>query len=97
MTLDIRIPLGLMFAVLGVLLTVWGLYTSNNADMYARSLGVNVNLFWGVGLLAFGVIMLLFSQWKSAPAASTPSQPAPETAASGSSQPAPETGAEPKV
>ena len=56
MQLDIRLPIGLLFAVLGVLLTVYGL-TSDSA-IYQRSLGVNVNLIWGLVLLVFGATML---------------------------------------
>ena len=57
MGLDIRTPIGLMFAVVGVLLVVWGLLTEGS-DMYRRSLGLNVNLIWGAVLLAFGILMV---------------------------------------
>lgn len=56
MNLDIRIPIGLLFAMLGGLLIWYGL-TSNPA-VYARSLGVNINLVWGGVLLVFGLAML---------------------------------------
>jgi ABC-type Fe3+-siderophore transport system permease subunit len=56
MNLDLRLPIGLMFTIVGALLTVFGL-TSDNA-IYARSLGINVNLWWGLVLLAFGLVML---------------------------------------
>ena len=56
MRLDIRLPIGMLFAVLGVLLAVYGL-TSDPA-IYQRSLGRNVNLVWGLVLLVFGVTML---------------------------------------
>ena len=56
MGLDIRMPIGLMFTILGLLLTGYGLVSDN--AIYARSLGVNVNLWWGLVLLAFGGIML---------------------------------------
>jgi hypothetical protein len=54
--LDIRIPLGLLFLVVGVLLTAFGA-TSDNA-LYNRSLNINVNLWWGAVLVVFGAIML---------------------------------------
>jgi hypothetical protein len=57
MGLDIRTPIGLMFSVFGVILTIYG-FLSNPA-IYARSLGININLVWGLALLAFGIIMLL--------------------------------------
>ena len=56
MRLDIRLPIGIFFAVLGVMLAVYGL-TSDPA-IYQRSLGRNVNLIWGLVLLAFGATML---------------------------------------
>ncbi len=56
MKLDLRLPIGLMFTIFGALLTLFGL-TSDQA-IYARSLGINVNLWWGLVLLAFGLVML---------------------------------------
>lgn len=56
MRLDIRMPIGLMFSIFGAILTLYGV-TSDRA-MYERSLGVNVNLWWGLVLLAFGLVML---------------------------------------
>jgi protein-S-isoprenylcysteine O-methyltransferase Ste14 len=55
MRLDIRIPVGLLFVVVGALLTVFGV-TSDSA-LYNRSLNINVNLWWGAVLLVFGVVM----------------------------------------
>jgi len=54
--LDIRIPLGLLFVVVGALLTAFGA-TSDNA-LYSRSLNINVNLWWGAVLVVFGAIMV---------------------------------------
>ena len=56
MRLDVRFPIGGMFSILGALLTLYGI-TSDRA-IYARSLGINVNLWWGLVLLAFGLVML---------------------------------------
>jgi hypothetical protein len=61
MGLDIRTPIGLMFACFGGLLVGYGLLTSGS-DMYARSLGINVNLEWGAVLLVFGLAMLYFGR-----------------------------------
>jgi hypothetical protein len=58
MTLDLRVPLGTMFTLVGAILTLFGLSTNGNAALYARSLGINANLWWGLVLLAFGLIML---------------------------------------
>jgi hypothetical protein len=58
MGLDIRLPIGGMFATVGLLLTVYGAATGGDARMYERALGVNINLWWGVAMLAFGLVML---------------------------------------
>lgn len=58
MPLDVRIPIGSMFAILGVMLFAYGLLTASNSAMYARSLGYNVNLWWGLFLAVFGGLML---------------------------------------
>ena len=57
MGLDIRTPIGLMFSVFGVILTIYG-FVSDRV-IYGRSLGINVNLGRGLVLLAFGITMLL--------------------------------------
>lgn len=56
MGLDIRWPIGLMFSLIGVLLTGYGAVAQSD---HAISLGININLKWGVVLLVFGVLMLL--------------------------------------
>jgi len=62
MGLDVRLPIGLMFAILGALLVLYGFATGGN-EMYARhSLGININSWWGIVMLAFGVIMLLLGR-----------------------------------
>jgi hypothetical protein len=59
MGFDLRWPIGLMFTLLGALLMVYGAATAGDA-MYERSLGYNVNLLWGMGLLLFGATLLWF-------------------------------------
>ncbi|MGE5800879.1 MAG: hypothetical protein ACM358_01360 [Gemmatimonadota bacterium] len=56
MQLDLRIPIGGMFTIFGVVLIVYGLVS--DPAIYQRSLGINVNLWWGLVLLVFGVVML---------------------------------------
>jgi hypothetical protein len=56
MRLDIRIPIGLMFGIIGLILVVFGMVS--DTEIYRRSLGVNVNLLWGGVLLVFGAGML---------------------------------------
>lgn len=59
MGLDIRLPLGILFTLLGALLAGYGLVT--DPAIYQRALGINVNLCWGSVMLLFGVIMLTLS------------------------------------
>lgn len=59
--LDIRFPIGLMFSIFGLIITIYGLATMGNDEMYARSLNVNVNLISGICTLLFGLFMLFFS------------------------------------
>ena len=61
MNVDLRFPLGLLFVVFGVLLTLFGLFTDRAT--YERSLFINVNLWWGLLMLLFGAIMF-FAAWK---------------------------------
>jgi hypothetical protein len=56
MNLDVRFPIGGMFSIIGAILIVYGLVS--DPAIYVRSLGINVNLWWGVVLLAFGLTML---------------------------------------
>ena len=59
--LDIRFPIGLMFSIVGLIITIYGLATMGEDAMYVKSLNVNVNLLSGIGCLIFGLLMLLFS------------------------------------
>jgi len=61
MGLDIKIPIGLMFSILGIILTIHGLLTSGNTEMYEQSLGHNINLWSGIFMVFFGAFMLLTS------------------------------------
>jgi membrane protein implicated in regulation of membrane protease activity len=76
MGIDIRLPIGLMFAIFGLLLAGYGLLTGGDA-MYARhSLGININLWWGLVMLAFGVVMLLLG--RRGTSAMRPAEESPE-------------------
>jgi hypothetical protein len=61
MGLDIRWPIGLMFSIVGLVMTGYGLFTHGNAELYHRSLDININLVWGVLLLVFGCLMLFLA------------------------------------
>jgi multisubunit Na+/H+ antiporter MnhG subunit len=67
--LDIRIPIGIMFGVFGILLAGYGLLS--NPAIYEKSLGDNINLEWGVVLIVFGAIMLALG-WRKARHAARP-------------------------
>jgi hypothetical protein len=57
MRFDLKIAIGGLFTVYGVLLALYGLL--GDKAQYSRSLGLNVNLLWGAVLLVFGLCMLL--------------------------------------
>jgi hypothetical protein len=59
MGLDIRWPIGLMFSLIGVLLTGYGVFKRAAAVTHVQGQEVNIDLIWGVVLLVFGVLMLL--------------------------------------
>ena len=61
MGLDIKFPIGLMFAIFGVILTIQGVFTIGSTELYEKSLNVNLNLWSGLFMLIFGSIMLVFS------------------------------------
>jgi uncharacterized membrane protein len=62
MKLDIKIPIGLLFTLFGIILTVYGIATGSNTEIYAKSLGHNINLYIGLFMLVFGVFMLILSR-----------------------------------
>ena len=61
MGLDIRYPIGLLFSIIGIMLAIFGLVTGSNAEMYHRSLDININLWTGLGMVIFGGFMLVFA------------------------------------
>ena len=71
--LDIRLPIGLLFTLCG-LLVAYGLVS--DAAVYRRSLDINVNLWWGLAMLVFGALMLLFGRKGTAAARPAETEPA---------------------
>jgi hypothetical protein len=55
--LDLKLPIGWLLSAYGVLLGIYGLVTKK--EMYAKSLGFNLNLVWGILMLAIGAGFLL--------------------------------------
>jgi drug/metabolite transporter (DMT)-like permease len=74
MRLDIRIPIGLLFIVLGVILTVYGPLAGQ--QVYDdHSLGINVNFWWGLVMLAFGIFMFVMGRRGTSAVRSTQDSP----------------------
>ena len=61
MNLDLRIPMGMMFTLVGVILSAYGWATRGSA-LYARTGNVDVNLGWGLVLLVFGVVLFVLGR-----------------------------------
>ncbi len=74
MGLDIRIPLGLVFLITGVIMSLYGMVT-RHSSIYEKSMGVNLNLIWGSLMLAFGAVMFLIGRrqrWQDNPVTPRP-------------------------
>ena len=74
MGLDIRVPLGLIFLITGGIISLYGFLTRGSA-MYEKSMGVNLNLTWGLLMFVFGAIMFLVGRrqkWQDDPVTPRP-------------------------
>lgn len=60
MGFDLRLAIGLLLALIGVILIGFGL--ASDPSIYRRSLGINVNLWWGLVLLVVGVLLAVAAQ-----------------------------------
>jgi len=77
MGLDIRWPIGLMFTLIGLMLTCYGAVNRTNSVTKIDGQEININLIWGVLLLIFGVLMVIFAYRggkKNPPPPTTPPQ-----------------------
>ncbi len=63
MNFDLRLPIGLMFSLFGAMLAIFGM-ASDKGIYETHSLGININLGWGLVMLLFGLFMLLLT-WRS--------------------------------
>lgn len=59
MNFDLRIPVGLMFTVFGLILAGVGIL--GGPELTAKSLGINMNLWWGLVQVIFGLWMLFMA------------------------------------
>jgi uncharacterized membrane protein len=57
---DIRIPIGTLFSLLGVILAIYGVATRTDIGLYGRSENIVINLWWGLIMIVFGAAMLYF-------------------------------------
>jgi hypothetical protein len=64
MNLDVRVPLGWLLLVLGVILLIYG-FVSKPEIYAAHSLGSNVNLHWGAIFALFGAVVLFIARKKN--------------------------------
>ena len=55
---DIRLLIGGLFTLYGVLLTVYSFFTS--AAEIAKSAGIHINFWLGIGMLILGLLFLLW-------------------------------------
>jgi hypothetical protein len=62
MGFDIRMPIGMLFTLFGILLIGYGAATQGSAMYDQHSLGVNMNVWWGGALLIFGLAMLALTR-----------------------------------
>jgi hypothetical protein len=77
--LDLRYPIGGLFTVLGLILAGFGIATSGDTAMYERATAVNINLAWGLVMLAFGVLMIVLAmRARGRPSAPLPATESPE-------------------
>jgi len=60
--LDIRAPIGGLFTVLGAMLAGYGLFGSGGGGSSELSSSANVNLWWGLVMLVFGIVLLLLAR-----------------------------------
>lgn len=77
-SMDLRHPLGGLFVALGLILAGYGFATRDTVEMYARSTSVNINLWWGVIMLVFGVVLVLMAGRARRIAAARPALETPE-------------------
>jgi hypothetical protein len=75
MGLDIRIPLGLIFLIIGGIMALFGLVTHSDAALYQKSMGLDLNLVWGAIMFVFGAIMFFVGRrqrWQDDPVTPRP-------------------------
>jgi hypothetical protein len=59
--LDVRVPIGGLFTVLGLMLSGYGLVVGSGSASLSAGSSTNVNLWWGLVMFVFGLLLLLGS------------------------------------
>ena len=59
--MDIRAPIGGLFTLLGLMLAGYGLVAGSRTASDVAPV-TNVNLWWGLTMLLFGIVMLLLAR-----------------------------------
>jgi tellurite resistance protein TehA-like permease len=59
--MDIRAPIGGLFTLLGLMLAGYGLVAGSRTASDVAPV-TNVNLWWGLAMLAFGIFMLMLAR-----------------------------------
>jgi hypothetical protein len=59
MGLDIRLPIGIIFTTYGIILILYGIVA--DPAIFISSMAVNIDLWWGLALLVFGLLMGLLA------------------------------------
>jgi hypothetical membrane protein len=77
---DVRLVIGGLFTIYGVIVTLIGVFDSHSEIQKAQ--GVRINLWMGLGMLALGLLMLLWLRLNPLP---TPEPGAEETTETGPS------------
>jgi hypothetical protein len=65
--LDIRAPIGGLFIMLGGMLACYGLFASKSRASSDLPSAGNVNLWWGLVMLVFGIVLLLIARRAMSP------------------------------
>jgi len=60
MGMDIRLPVGVFFSLVGLILALYGRFA--DPWIYQKSLGININVYWGIVRCIFGAVMLLLGR-----------------------------------
>ena len=72
---DIRLLIGALFTLYGLMLTLAGLFTSESDRQKAS--GININLWLGLGMLVLGLLFLLWQRLTPLRAETRTDQPEP--------------------